>query len=35
MDTLVYAIILIMLGFVIWMIYQFIREWPNYSRKKK
>ena len=34
MDILVYGSIVIMAGFVIWMIFQFMKEWPNYSRKK-
>lgn len=34
MDILVYGSIVIMAGFVIWMIFQFMKEWPNYSMKK-
>ena len=34
MDILVYGSIVIMAGFVIWMIFQFMKEWLNYSRKK-
>ena len=34
MDILVYGSIVIMAGFVIWMIFQFMKEWPNYSRNK-
>ena len=34
MDILVYGSIVIMAGFVIWMIFQFMKEWPIYSWKK-
>lgn len=34
MDLFVYGSIIVMVGFVVWMIFQFIKEWPNYSRKK-
>lgn len=33
MDVFVYGSIVILLGFVIWMLWQFVKEWPNYSRK--
>ena len=35
MDILVYGSIAVMSGFVVWMIFQFIKEWPNYSRKSR
>ncbi len=34
-DILVYGSIVILSGFVVWMIIQFLKEWPNYSRKNK
>ncbi len=34
MDILVYTCLAVLSGFIIWMIFQFIKEWPNYSRKK-
>lgn len=34
-DILVYGSIVILSGFVAWMIIQFLKEWPNYSRKNK
>ena len=34
MDAFVYGSIAVLTGFIVWMIYQFIKEWPNYSRKK-
>lgn len=34
MDILVYGCIAVLSCFIIWMIFQFIKEWPNYSRKK-
>lgn len=33
MDLFVYTCLIILSIFVLWMIYQFIKEWPNYSRK--
>lgn len=34
MDFFVYASLVILSGFVVWMVFQFIKEWPSYSRKR-
>jgi hypothetical protein len=34
MDMLVYGCIVVLSGFIIWMLWQFKKEWPNYSKKK-
>lgn len=34
MDFFVYGSIAVMTGFVVWMVFQFLKEWPNYSKKK-
>ena len=33
MDVFIYSIIAVLAGFVIWMIFQFMKEWPSYKHQ--
>ncbi len=34
-DMLVYGSVAVLSCFVVWMVFQFMKEWPSYSRKNK